>query len=238
MKKFAKALLAATIAAGATQANAALYNFDFTGDGIYDYHNSRSYTQGDLSLGVTAFAKNDNGTTEARKVATGPLGLGVYGSAWIGNADYDTTKDIDGHNVVGDYSNEYIKFDFSKEVLLKSIRFTAWDKTDKAVVYEVDSTGWHQVGSLGGGLPGDILGREQLVLDNTGGNGKGQVFTVLAADFTAWWSLVPSTDFRISGLTVDHTPVVVPPTKVPEPLTLGLLGAGLAALGLSRRRAA
>lgn len=228
MKTLTKVLLATAITAGAAQANAALYNFDFTGDGINDYNTSKTYTQGSLSLGVTAFAKNDDGTTESRYVATGPLGLGVYGSPWIGDSNYDTTKDIDGHNVVGDYSNEYIKFTFSNEVTLQAVRFAAWDINDKAVVYEVDSTGWHQVGSLGGGVDGGITGTATLGSLNA----LGDTFVTYAADFTAWWNLVPATDFRITGLTVDYNA----PTSVPEPATLGLLSAGLLGLGASRRR--
>jgi hypothetical protein len=49
---------------------------------------------------------------------------------------------------------------------------------------------------------------------------------------------LPSDDFEISHVTRFNAITTPPPTTVPEPATLGLLGAGLLALAFARRRAA
>ena len=203
MKKLLAAVFALVLSSAAAQA--AVVNFDFTGNG--GLATSYTFTDGGSGVSVTATAASfSNGGT----VTTNPnYRVGQYSGGLGMTRDYR-----DSHQVDGSYGNDLIVFDFNTDVTLQSVSFTHVDSNDHFSFFFDQGDN----GSLD-----DI--NFNVDIPNSGtyaffGTWTGDLFGIGAHDPNLLdWS---RDDFKISGMSV---------SVVPLPAALPLYGAGMAVLG-------
>ena len=222
MKKYSL-ILTTLLLMSAGVANAGLVTFDFQGgcssscglDGPNG--NTRVFSEGGVELSVNAFAEDGNSNTTAF--------LGHFGSG-LGITNRNEGNGSGSRHVVDNSGTfEWARFMFDQDVIVESVLLRVFDGNEADISYLVGAFNsnfgsW----STQEGNRNDPPGGNAALL--TLNNDASSNFFRLAAEYGE-----NNDDFKIAAITV-RTPMI----DVAEPLPLGLLGLGLLALAVTRRK--
>ncbi|WP_299837902.1 VPLPA-CTERM sorting domain-containing protein [uncultured Jannaschia sp.] len=205
--------LAATASLGlAGAAHAATQTFDLSNGGS-DTQAVRTYTQGDLTLNVTAATYSyDHGTKTY-----------AFGAETVGTQSYDYGLGVksywgDNHEVDGFLKNEAIVLSFSKAVRLDTLKFSYVDTNDHFGLFTGDEKTYEGFARIGNGFFSNYDFQNDYT--NT-------VFAIGAYQSDDDWKMKKIT------VSYDDTPT---PSPVPLPAAAWMLIAGIGGLAAMGRR--
>lgn len=213
---------------------ASTVTWNFTGNGG-TLGQSATFTSGGVTATVSAWGLTADSNTRFAAATLGQysIGLGVC------NATEGSSCGNPSHQVDNSGENDFVLIRFSAPIDPLSIVIDPYQTWDRDVTYY---TGNIASGSLGGLRLSDLggLGFGAQQNDNSTSSSDARTVSLTSGYVNALLIApsVPNSDgqvdrFKLTSLAGDYR---VPGGNVPEPSTFALLGAGLVAVGLMRRK--
>lgn len=203
-----KMLATATLLVASGSALAGIINFDFTGGPGGTTTGNLSFTSGGVTVTAAAWARDTSGDYVSGRLGHYSNGLGVT------NGPNDNSHTVDNSGW-----EDYVKFVFDQAVTVTRVSVWPYGDIDISYNFDVGTTNWYSQNATVNGNP------THIALSTTMLSRYFRLGAVRGND---------SNDaFKIAGLRIETVT-----RQVPEPGPLSLLGVGLLALGLIRRRRA